>query len=136
MSFAEAAIVVGQAGAITLTHVPAGRTAVAIPDAPDLWEHLIEHRDTTVAVAHLHPGAGVPSASREDLTTFDAIERGLGRRLQWWIATSDAVARFSWDERAGRYFRAETMKNAPAAEPTWVPYLRSLGHDTTKGAST
>ena len=38
-------------------------------------------------VAHSHPGGGIPTPSWEDLTTFAAVEDGLGQRLVWWIVS-------------------------------------------------
>lgn len=68
----------------------------AISDSSDLWGCLWEHREDLGGVAHTHPGSGHPAPSGTDLTTFAAIEAGLGLSLDWPIVTSDEVATFVW----------------------------------------
>lgn len=68
-------------------HLPRNRTAGFIPDSPDLWRVLWECRDVVGGVAHIHPWEGQAMPSLEDLTTFDAIQRGLGKLLKWPIVT-------------------------------------------------
>ena len=92
----EAAAVIDITGAPIHWHLPAGRTAVHLPDSRSLWEVLWESRSRLAGVAHTHPGAGLPVPSWEDLTTFSACEEGLGKRLDWWIATADQVRVFRW----------------------------------------
>lgn len=70
-------------------HEPPGRSMVAIPDSRTLWEALWENRERVLGFAHSHPGRGEPSPSHEDLTTFAAVERALGRPLAWWIVSED-----------------------------------------------
>ena len=48
-----------------------------------------EHRKILGGVAHVHPGYGEPTPSHEDVSTWAAVERGLGRRLLWPIITMD-----------------------------------------------
>ena len=92
----EHAFVVGADGAVLHHHAPPARTAVSLPDSRDLWSVLWSHRANLAGVAHTHPGGGRPAPSREDVTTFAAVEAGLGRRLVWWIANADGVAAFGW----------------------------------------
>ena len=68
----------------------------AIPDAADLWGQIWLCREDLAGVAHTHPGGGFPGPSPTDLTTFAAIEAGLGQRLDWPIVTKDEVASFTW----------------------------------------
>jgi hypothetical protein len=77
-------------------HTPAGRTGGSLPDSHDLWEVLWTNRRNLLGVAHSHPGGGVPGPSHTDVTTFSAIERGLGVRLVWPIVTVDAARAFVW----------------------------------------
>lgn len=114
----EHAFVIGTAGAILHRHAPPDRTAVSLPDSRDLWLILWDHRAELAGVAHTHPGGGHPSPSREDLTTFAAVEAGLGRRLSWWIATTDALAAFRWTGPA-RHDYGE----APPGDTPWLEAL-------------
>ena len=80
----EAAAVIDTTGSLIHWHVPAGRSAVSLPDSRSLWSVLWDSRDRLAGVAHTHPGTGRPVPSWEDLTTFSACEAGLGVRLSWW----------------------------------------------------
>ncbi len=92
----EAGVVIGPNGPI-YWHLPSGRTGGSIPDSHALWQIFWENRKVRVlGFAHTHPGSGWPSPSMTDLTTFAAVEAGLGRRLVWWIASSDAISMIHW----------------------------------------
>lgn len=69
----------------------AGADSSSIPDSRTLWGVVWDLRDPLGGVAHTHPWSGSAAASHEDLTTFSAIERGLGRRLIWPVVTMTAV---------------------------------------------
>lgn len=88
----ETAVLIGRKGEPIYWHEPPGRSAAHLPDSADLWSVIWANRDNLNAIVHSHPGTGVPWASTTDLTTFAAIERALGRPLQWWILTQDHVA--------------------------------------------
>lgn len=77
-------------------HLPEGRSVGGIPDTPSLWEILWVNREILLGVAHSHPGGGVPSPSQTDVTTFAAVEAGLGVRLKWPIVTTAAVVICEW----------------------------------------
>ncbi len=78
-------------------HLPDGRTISSIPDIMDLWDAFWSLRkEDDLGFAHSHPGYGVPTPSHTDLTTFSAIELGLGRRLKWWITSSSHVIELKW----------------------------------------
>lgn len=117
----EIALVVDLDDAPLHWHLPPGRTAVAIPDSRELWDVLWTHRNRIGAVAHTHPGGGVPVPSREDLSTFAACEAGLGRRLQWWIVTRDHARCFRWCGPD----RHEYGTCTATGEPDWIEALRS-----------
>ena len=72
-------------------HEPPGRTGGSIPDTRDLWDILWENRQLVVGFAHSHPGLGIPQPSYTDLTTFYAVETGLGRPIAWWITSADTL---------------------------------------------
>ena len=63
-----------------------------LPDSRSLWDEIWDNRHNLLGVAHTHPGSGPPWPSLTDLTTFHAVENGLGRDLVWFIATSDAIS--------------------------------------------
>ncbi len=106
----EAALVFDREGETIHWHEPAGRTAGSLPDSRDLWEVLWEHRDRLGGVAHTHPWDGPASPSGTDLTTFAAVERGLGRRLVWPVVTYTDVAHLVFDAARGDYVRGEAVE--------------------------
>lgn len=119
----EAGVVVDALGRPIYWHRPRRRTAVSLPDSRALWDILFLNRHRLGGFAHTHPGVGVPAPSDEDLTTFSAVERGLGRRLDWWIASSDMLVVLRWcgpDEHGYRRSRCRHR-------PSWLAGLRALG---------
>lgn len=123
----ESAVVVGLDGSPLYWHLPQGRTAVSIPDTRDLWDVLWEHRANLSGVAHSHPGSGRPTPSQTDLTTFSAIEAGLGQRFNWWICNSDQVIVIRWSEDA-KLYQARTWDSV--SEPSrWLEQLRHNSFD-------
>jgi hypothetical protein len=102
-------------------HEPNDRSAGAIPDSALLWQILWDNRDVVTAVAHTHPGSGDPNPSTEDLSTFRAIEAGLGKQLDWYIVNADSVICVSVPARVDR----NTIYNIErVAEPPWADELR------------
>lgn len=119
----EAAVVLDWDWTPLYFHTPAGRTGGSLPDSHDLWSVLWENRRHLLGVAHSHPGGGQPAPSHEDVTTFSAVERALGVRLLWPIATLDAVQAFHWEgpgslqyARWGGQFTSEMLAS-------WLPEL-------------
>jgi hypothetical protein len=92
----EAGVVVGFEGEPLYWHLPSNRTVAFLPDSRALWDVFWENRERLKGFAHSHPGSGVPSPSWEDLTTFAAVEQGLGRRLVWWIISEDNLVIVLW----------------------------------------
>lgn len=125
----EAGVVIGTDGPIHW-HLPAGRTGGSIPDSRQLWKVLFENRKADcLGFAHSHPGGGVPGASWTDLTTFAAVEAGLGRRLDWWITSSDHVVLLRWrgpDRISYNLFQLLT------ADPEWTAQLREYSNKETE----
>ena len=78
----EAGVIVGPHGDPIYWHFPRDRITEKIPDSRPLWEWFEHLRDTTIGFAHSHPGGGVPSPSWTDITTFEAVESGLKKRLK------------------------------------------------------
>ena len=120
----ETAVVIGAQGEALYWHLPAGRSAGALPDSRTLWSVLWSQRDSLQGVAHTHPGRGTPRPSWTDLTTFAACEDGLGERLRWWIATADRLRCFRWSGPS-RY-RYTPIPTNPA--PGWLDQLRAHSH--------
>lgn len=83
----ETALVFDLEGKTIYWHEPPGRTAGSLPNVRSLWDVLWDNRHNLGGVAHTHPWDGPASPSHTDLTTFDAIERGLGKKLLWPIVT-------------------------------------------------
>jgi hypothetical protein len=92
----EVGVVVGLDGAALHWHLPPDRSAGALPDSRTLWDVLWDRRAQLLGFAHSHPGSGWPGPSWTDVTTFAAIEAGLGRRLTWWITSADRVVDLRW----------------------------------------
>lgn len=109
----ETALVFDRTGRTIHWHEPPGRSGGSLPDSRPLWDVLWEHRSAEkggtgrlAGVAHTHPWDGPTGASGTDLTTFHAVELGLGQRLVWPIVTFTHVA---W------YARRRAIDNATLA---------------------
>jgi hypothetical protein len=87
----ETALVFDLNGNTIHWHEPPGRSGGSIPDTRSLWDILWENRERLGGVAHTHPWDGPAYPSNTDLTTFDAIERGLGKHLLWPVVTFTEV---------------------------------------------
>ena len=83
----EAAFMFDYVGNVMKWHLPPGRSSGYIPDTVSLWEFLRDNRDTVKGVAHLHPWDGPAAPSHVDLTTFFALDNGLGKNHFWPIFT-------------------------------------------------
>jgi hypothetical protein len=92
----EAALVFDITGVPIHWHVPPDRSMAAIPDSADLWEILWDNKIILRGVAHTHPWSGSAAPSSTDVTTFAAVEAGLGKRLVWPVVTFSEVRYFVW----------------------------------------
>jgi hypothetical protein len=120
----ETAVVLDERRTPLHWHEPVGASVAALPDSRDLWDVLWANRERISGVAHSHPGGGPPRPSWEDLTTFAACEAGLGRRLEWWIATSDAVTCYTFRGPG----RTDYAGRDPASPDETSAWLAELGH--------
>lgn len=120
----EAGVVIDKSGQPVFWHLPKGRTGGSLPDSRTLWDVLWSafQADRLLGFAHSHPGSGVPGPSYEDVTTFAAIESALGKRLDWWITSSDHVAHVYWTGPDRLSYRSTIVTEAPS----WVAELRRL----------
>ena len=123
----EAGVVVDKNGQPLFWHLPEGRSAGSLPDSRTLWDVIwgAFQADTLLGFAHSHPGGGVPGPSYSDVTTFAAIEAALGKRLTWWITSSDHVVLIRWIGPDKLSYRATLVQEAP----TWVAELRRLSEE-------
>lgn len=120
----EAGVVIDKNGNPIHWHLPGDRSVVALPDSRSLWDILWENRETVAGFAHSHPGSGIPGPSYTDVTTFSAIEAAMGRRLDWWIASSNVVVLVRWlGPSPLTYGQFGTVLNP---EPKWITELRRL----------
>lgn len=118
----EVALVFDKEGKTLLWHLPPGRSQVYIPDSQDLWAFLWDNRSIIGGVAHTHPWDGEASPSYTDVTTFSAIERGLGVRLVWPVITFTDEGYFAWSDETKQYERL----SMPPVQVVDVAEIRSL----------
>lgn len=122
-------MVVDLEGKILFWHLPVDRTIASLPDSRNLWDVLWDNRKIVAGFAHSHPGAGIPSPSWTDVTTFAAIEAGLGRRLKWWITSEDSCIDLAWSGPDKHHYLGRTMTD----EPLWLPPLRKVSAGILRG---
>ena len=96
MSVRETRLVFDQQGQTILWPNDPERSKAYLPDSQSLWDFLWDNRERLGGVAHTHPWEGEVWASHTDVTTFSAIEKGLGRRLLWPIVTFTHMEVFQW----------------------------------------
>lgn len=120
----EAGVLIAKDGSPLYWHLPADRSAGALPDSQDLWEVIWENRRNLLGFAHSHPGSGLPGPSMEDITTFIAIESALARRLVWWITSSDQLVHVNWiGPEKFSYLVTPSIE-----EPAWLAELRKQSY--------
>jgi hypothetical protein len=129
----ETGVLVNLKGKPIYWHLPPGRNDTYLPDSRDLWAIIWENRKDVLGFAHSHPGTSnpSPSPSLEDLTTFAAVEAGLGKRLLWWICTQTYLSTFMWDgPGVYQYTRIRPWEDDYKfqANPSWLKQLRSLSY--------
>jgi len=118
----EAGVVLDLTGEPLFWHTPRDRSVGALPDSVDLWSIFWENRYNISGFAHSHPGYGMTGPSMTDLTTFAAVESGLGKRLDWWITSGNSMVLVRWSgpERLD-YTTVEVTQ-----QPQWVEDLREI----------
>lgn len=124
----EAGVLIGLQGEALYWHLPQGRTAGSLPESPELWDVFWVNRARLSGFAHSHPGFGPPGPSYTDVTTFAAIEAGLGKHLDWWITTANWVACFRWAGPDTITYRAvlSFQTHPDGVDPGWVKELRRV----------
>jgi proteasome lid subunit RPN8/RPN11 len=116
----EAGVILDLKGNPLHWHEPK-HSSVFIPDSRDLWQVFWENRDNLSGFAHSHPGSGRTSPSDTDRTTFKAVEAGLGKRLDWWITTSDTMILARYHSFVDDYLTVEVNM-----QPDWLIKLREI----------
>lgn len=125
----EVALVFNKMGEPIHWHVPPGASGGAIPDSRNLWDVLWENRHNLGGVAHTHPWNGSPHPSITDVTTFDAVEKGLGQSLVWPIVTmTDVVFYNRWHREFERLHYFEDKNQDVNVWEANIEELRRLSH--------
>jgi hypothetical protein len=85
----------------------------ALPDSRERWSAIWDRRDVLAEVAHSHP-RGPLAFSATDLSTMDAVDAALGRRLGYAVVTPENLLRR----------RPDGTTLIEDVEPAWVRELR------------
>lgn len=99
----ETALVFDEQGDTLRWHEPLGRSGGSLPDSRDLWLYLLENRGVIGGIAHTHPWDGPAWPSTTDVTTFRALEQGLGKLFLWTVVTFTDVKHFAWNAVTEEY---------------------------------
>ncbi len=120
----EAGVLIDLKGAPIYWHMPPGRSGGSLPDSRDLWDVIWENRANLSGFAHTHPGYGNPGPSQTDITTFQAIEAGLGKRLEWPIVSGDSLVVVYHSSLVGDEIDKYLVEGPWEDEHPWVAELR------------
>jgi proteasome lid subunit RPN8/RPN11 len=88
-------------------------SAAALPDSSERWRAVWRHREALNVIAHSHP-RGPLAFSREDRTTMEAIDAGLGRPVRYAVVTADGLI----------YRDPDGTDRIATDHPAWVAILR------------
>lgn len=133
----EVGVLISKSMDVIHWHLPTGRSVGELPDSRELWDVMWKNRFRLLGFAHSHPGIATPRPSTTDITTFAAIEAGLGVRLNWWILSWKGFCLVrhvsdqhrSWYETVESYMEDDSgddnvMVRRPGYE--WMDELRRL----------
>lgn len=124
MNSKEAGVLVSTDNEALFHHLPESRAFGFLSDSADLWNVIWLNRAKVAGFAHSHPGSGQPGPSWEDLTTFAAVEVGLGKRLVWWITSKDQAIALTWKGPDKYNYMAVPFLE----QPDWLVQLRENSH--------
>jgi hypothetical protein len=99
-----------------IIHVDFGSSA-SIPDSRERWGIIWGRREKITEIAHSHP-SNFLDFSDEDLTTIEAVEAGIGRKLLWSVVTKD-----------GFLSRKDGTNIRRTDSPRWLERLRRLSYE-------
>lgn len=120
----ESGVLYNEQNEIIYLHTPLDRSNVHIADSYEFWQIIWDNRFIIKGFAHSHPGSGLTSPSWTDITTFSSIERGLGKKLEWPIITSDKFVICTWcGPGLYDYKTKENFEN-----PEWLNKLREISN--------
>lgn len=85
-----------------------------LPDSAERWREMWRHREILSLIAHSHP-RGPLAFSREDRTTMEAIDAGLGRPMRYAVVTADGLI----------YREPDGTDRIATDHPAWVDTLRA-----------
>ncbi len=114
----EAGAVLDLLGNPLYWHIPKDRTGGSLPDSRSLWDIFWENKGNISGFAHSHP-SGMATPSHTDLTTFAAVEKGLGQRLDWWIVTPHYLILTRWVGRGVLSYKSLPL----TLRPEWFEQL-------------
>lgn len=106
----EVCFLIGVDGAILWAD--ASHSPVALPDSRDRWEAIWELRHELYEIAHSHP-VGPSAFSAEDLSTMNALDAALGKKLRYSVVAPRTMIVHADDE---------TFELHP--EPWWAGLMR------------
>ncbi len=106
----EVFFLIGRGGAVLWAD--ASTSPTRLPDSRARWDAIWERRDDIEEIAHSHP-VGPLAFSKEDETTMEALESGLGKALRFSVVAPDGMV--------AREGGAETKIDI---EPWWAELLR------------
>lgn len=129
----EAAVLIDHLDRPIYWHTPANRTMVSLPDSRDLWDAIWEKRAWLHAIAHTHPGSGLTLPSNTDLTTFDAVDKALGRRLNWLIATQTDLVQVRRVHISSLGYQWVTEPTSSSGHEHWLRQLRLRSYTQGEG---
>ena len=129
----EAGVLLGPNNSVIKWHIPEDRSGGAIPDKRNsfesLWYTVLKNIDKVTGFAHTHPGRGTPGPSYEDIGTFIAHEKALGKHLNWFILSEDSQVICLFDNEIGEPHSGiitVEFSTSNAVNMTWMNELRRL----------
>jgi hypothetical protein len=127
----EAGVLIGQNNSVLHWHTPNERSVGFIPDSRDLWQIIWDNKDSVTGFAHTHPGSGPPGPSSTDISTFIAVEKALGKHLNWFILSKDSQILCLFDNpphEPPSGIIIVDLNTEDTINMTWTDYLRELSH--------
>lgn len=122
----EVAVVFDPLGRAIKWHGPDGSSGGSIPDSRELWDVLWKNRHHLGGVAHTHPWDGPGHPSHTDITTYQAVESGLGRWCVWPVVTMTEVGYYVLDPQTREPVQWDNPFNHNPFWPDTVRELRRL----------
>lgn len=121
----EVATVFDYAGAALYWTSTLDAGSMHIPDSRALWDFIWDHRKDIHGIAHSHSG-GMDMPSGTDVTTWGAVERGLGVRLWWPIVTEDQVTCYHHNPVTGGYEHTRMVLSSDVTSDVWRATIDQL----------